>query len=530
MEFQLNEDQIKSGKKIKKYIFNNDQPKFIDSGQLKFIDSGQQSEDSEDEGTLIDSNLLDESMSMSYDKYDKYDKVNSSLYNLLLLGPAGTGKTSVITSIFNNSNLNVIFCAFTNKATDILRNMSKFNENFTFMTIHKLYKLVPRVINGELTFTFNVDTLKTLQDYDVIIFDECSIISEELFNYIKLTWEMLYFEHDKFLKHIFLGDYWQLPPVNEKSSIVFDKAIKEKWKVTKLSKVMRSKNELMSKVNDSLLSTITNLKKGKIKNFIKDFPYNILDKSLPIYINRQLTFYRKYLSLIKENKNTIIISYSLKNCTKINDGIQGLLDKDRLIDHNIDQQEIRKGRKLYFFKGDRCCIERPVPTYNVECVDGIYYIDVKKNMIYNGEIFEIIETKDIKIHTEINKYIEKKYFQAQLLTIKNISNDKEYTIVHIEKSLVNQYKLKLKNMKKKKIVELFDKQYPTLSYGYCLSVYKSQGSEWDNVLVNLSSIKYSIANERAIKKEKSKVIEKQLFKATYTACTRASNKLYLFWF
>jgi ATP-dependent exoDNAse (exonuclease V) alpha subunit len=61
--------------------------------------------------------------------------------------------------------------------------------------------------------------------------------------------------------------------------------------------------------------------------------------------------------------------------------------------------------------------------------------------------------------------------------------------------------------------------FPVLNYGYAITLYKSQGSEYKTVFINLSSIKYSM-----LKNITSAV---SLFKATYTAASRASDNMYI---
>jgi ATP-dependent exoDNAse (exonuclease V) alpha subunit len=63
---------------------------------------------------------------------------------------------------------------------------------------------------------------------------------------------------------------------------------------------------------------------------------------------------------------------------------------------------------------------------------------------------------------------------------------------------------------------------PLLNYGYCITIYKAQGSEWDNVICNISSIEASIVREGA---ELNTTILTRLFKTTYTALTRARERV-----
>lgn len=150
-------------------------------------------------------------------------------YNMLTLeGYAGTGKTSLMEILAKKWKLqnktegqhkrNVIFCATTNSAVGTLSSkVSQFTEN-PVITVHKLLEIALQL---DLT-TDELDESKTTQinktDLErirggIIIIDEASMITPELFNQLKEATEKVN------IKIIFLGDPFQLPPViDEKDS------------------------------------------------------------------------------------------------------------------------------------------------------------------------------------------------------------------------------------------------------------------------------------------------------------------------
>ena len=479
--------------------------------------------------------------------------IQSDKDKMLLLGCAGSGKTTVITNAFNNSPLRVSFCAFTNKATQVLRNIAdKFAINFTadFSTIHKLLALEPNFLDNEreLSFTFDRTKLEHLCNYDVIIFDECSTISSDLYNYIIQASEYMVFAHKHRLKFIFLGDYWQLPPVGEEISVVFTNSTVESWPIAKLTKVMRSKNEKIYTLNTSLISYIDVFRKASLAEnhalldrFIYDYPYNLItDRSH--YLSSAVDLYEVYLDNMQHD-TCVILTYSNANCIKTNHAVQDRIDTmaSRPIPVNRDETK--------FYVGDRCCLDKPIEVYNIQYIYNgetkeqhttqsavtqtpTLYATITTSTgqnLYNGEIFTIVGVENILVKTMLNyaKYNTVPFFPAQILTVARINDATTYTIIHIDQQhIITARKLiraKLYRTEYINLLSTFTKIYPLLTYGYCITLYKSQGSEYHTVLINLPSIKYCLVKDKQTIKEK-----KALFRATYTAVSRATNSVYVF--
>ena len=98
---------------------------------------------------------------------------------------------------------------------------SKF-EHVEFKTIHKLCKIKRRINDdGDIEFNLNESpemfkkNKKTIFNYDIIIIDECSMISQ------KILAILVGYSSRIRGKIIFVGDRYQLPPVNENISEVF---------------------------------------------------------------------------------------------------------------------------------------------------------------------------------------------------------------------------------------------------------------------------------------------------------------------
>lgn len=122
---------------------------------------------------------------------------------LVLSGAAGTGKTSLIQYIIKNLGLpeeDVLCCAFTGKASLNLQRKGNLSA-----TLHSSIYDCARGKYGEPVFT-----LKDSLMYRLIIVDEASMLSEDIFT------DILSFQ----IPTIFIGDHCQLPPVKDDFNIM----------------------------------------------------------------------------------------------------------------------------------------------------------------------------------------------------------------------------------------------------------------------------------------------------------------------
>ena len=456
--------------------------------------------------------------------------INGTADKFLLLGMAGSGKTTVIVNTFNTTKLHIAFCAFTNKATQVLSKISqKFDLKFLaeFMTIHQLLALELKYGSSEtdIDFKFKIEkAVSNMHSFDVIIFDECSTISTELYGYLIKTQEFILEKMGKTIKYIFVGDYWQLPPVNEKSAVAFDSATKYKWPISKLEVIMRSNNTTIRDINLNMLSWIPRFKAKDAYDFVDDYPYNLVERGSGSYLHISDMMYQYIDTWHNKTPDCVILTCSRKNCIKINLDIQNILNTRRNI------SDVYKYPT--YSAGDRITLIRPIMLYGMKEEDGITTLTSQLQItLYNGEIFDVVSSEQIKVKTELNKYeFNKPHFDAHKLKIKRINTDTTYEIIYIPDVYVDEARDLLKrNLYWREFLDVmseFIKRFPKLDYGYCLTVYKSQGSEWDTVFVNLNNLKWCIVGGETDVSLSKKI---QLFKITYTAVSRASNEIYCSW-
>lgn len=127
---------------------------------------------------------------------------------LLLTGDAGTGKSTVIKECITrlrNMGKNVIVAASTGFAAAAINGT----------TYYEAFGLHPRDEEGEN----HIIIPQSLSKSDVVIIDEVSMITAEMFDLIFQELQYIYKQKGKQIKLILIGDFFQLPPVSEKGYV-----------------------------------------------------------------------------------------------------------------------------------------------------------------------------------------------------------------------------------------------------------------------------------------------------------------------
>lgn len=489
----------------------------------------------------------------------------------ILKGSAGTGKSTIISLILNEDKYHdkkIAFSATTNKAVSILKEMSNTNENkreVVYLTIHKLLRIQRKIDkNGNELFITNIDKeniktkSKSIYNYDIIIVDEASMINFDIIQKIIAI-------KDKIKgKVIFVGDPAQLPPVNEKYSLIFKT---DDIPGFELKEIMRYKGnivELNNKIRDLVFDDRTKI---KFKNYI-DEKFSLF-KDFNKWID-------SYLNILKEidsiNNIPIFIVYTNKQCDIINNRIRRELFKDfenqfvsgELI---IFNNYFKSGSASYYTSKKIKVKNTEKNIYNfrnlndelLKIVNDILdkeLTKMKEKMNDTDQKRFIVEKDELLLgeseeQLTINKFVNDiRKFNRKLediftvyeefdLKIWKLSLTNKDSIIVIDSESKNEYDEILETSRKelKKVKGFIDRNFKSLndlmtiiweyfyskivdifadiSYGYCITTHKSQGSTFDNIYIDMNNI---------ITKNKNK---EESFRCLYTASTRSSNKVNL---
>lgn len=389
---------------------------------------------------------------------------------ITLGGYAGCGKTTIIT-IFRNllyeqyGSLKVAFCAFTGKAASVMANKLKKNllvsiiENDTISTVHSL--MYEPVFDGEEIIDWHKRSV--LPDVNLIIIDEASMVSRKMYEDISSYG----------IPIIAVGDHGQLPPIDSTGfNLMNDPQIK-------LETLHRfAENDGLIKV--SMMARIDGyIKFGNYNNQV--FRVTPKDQLVKQFFKQRCGRFDDSVCLCGFNKTRIDMNRKIRKSL-------GAIDDD-----------LMTGDKVVCLKNNPRSQGCP---------------------IYNGMIGEVIhKTMYSNAYDVTIRFPENTFPYKGVISKSSFCNEKPDTSEYIiYKDLRMLRKARgvgdyfavggiIKDINQKIYLDNFD-------YGYAITVHKSQGSEWSNVVVLEEKSKYWQSGD-------------MWNRWYYTAVTRARDKLLL---
>ena len=425
----------------------------------------------------------------------------------VLKGYAGTGKTTVISTIVNNLadiNKKFVLLAPTGRAAKVIANYS----NTPAFTIHKKIYFPKKSAGGGVAFTRQINKHKNT----IFIVDEASMISDsnsdsKLYDNGSLLDDLIsYVYSGTNCKMILLGDTAQLPPVNLDISPAldthtlgahYDKEIEhieldEVMRQEESSGILFNATELRELLKDSFISEFKfNVKKFKDIVRLTD-GYDIQDAINSAYSNYSI-------------EDTAFIVRSNKRANQYNEQI-----RTRIL---FKESELSVGDFLMVVKNNYFWLKETDEA----------------GFIANGDIIEVLEMFGIKelygftfarVKIRMVDYPDQKPFETVLLldTIKSESPSLTYEESNrLYEEVMKDYEsetTKYKKFQKVKANEYFNGLQ--VKFSYAITCHKSQGGQWNTVFIEQPYLPNGI--------------DRDYIRWLYTAMTRAKNKLYLIGF
>ena len=377
---------------------------------------------------------------------------------LLIKGFAGVGKTSLIKMFLKTiKNKKIAITAPTNNAVDLIRTDLKIDATFgtiqTFLNLESKYNYS----SGELNFERNLLRRNNFKIFDLLIIDESSMLED------KILIDIL--SQKTKCKIIFLGDEFQIPPVNNSNEFIFDKEFQKEFKieVLELSNILRQdKNNDVIKLSEILRTNINN--DIDIYSILKQFNKNIK----LIDINNLNEILPKYLP-----DSIKIIGYTNKTIEKLNDICRSYLFEN--------QNKLIPNEKII--------------------IDSTYSINDNK-ILYTNEVVTIIDYR-------IDWIMGFKTYHAKIMNNKNKCF--EIKIIHEDSEIMLDVCLtNLSKFNKWKEFYELNNIFCKIKHCYAITCHKAQGNTYENSVIMLRDI---MKNKNI--KERNRII--------YTAFTRSRN-------
>lgn len=389
---------------------------------------------------------------------------------IVLCGAAGTGKTSITAALIgylNELGKPYKISAPTGRAARILGRKAKT----TTSTIHSMI-YAPKADNETGTVTFKLK-LGHNTNPTVYIIDEASMIPKDidkeqnLFQVEKgLIYDLIAYIKKANVnnKIIFLGDRYQLPPIDEAESYALNKEFLEKTFNLKghsylLTEVKRQED------GSYILENATDIRKAIDRG----------EKSHPIKGTQNRNIYSaadKYAANVKKDglENQVAIGVSHKANKFFNDLVRERIfgNAKKILEQGdllmVTQNWYRNGIQLY--NGDH--VELLSVDWNLqEQVAGLHFVAVKIKVLFSEtetiiEDYALLETilspggvLDGKLENELRR---QRYTKNKIFRESNMPGDDRY---------VGALRL---------------------TYGHAITCNKAQGGEWKKVFVNTMGI------------------------------------------
>jgi ATP-dependent exoDNAse (exonuclease V) alpha subunit len=425
----------------------------------------------------------------------------------VLKGYAGTGKTTVISTLVNNLigiQKKYVLLAPTGRAAKVIANYS----NKPAQTIHKKIYFPKKSSGGGVSFTKQVNKHKNT----VFIVDESSMIAD-------VTTESKVFENGSLLddlisyvyngngcKLILIGDTAQLPPVQmdlspaldvqnlalhynkEVYSIEFTEVMRQEEK----SGILWNATELRELLKSHFLDTFQFQVKG-YKDIIRLVDgYDIQDAIQSAYSNYSI-------------EDTCFIVRSNKRANQYNQQI-----RSRILDKESD---LSVGDFLMVVKNNYFWLK--------DSDEAVF--------IANGDIIEVLEIFNFKeiyqfkfanVKIRMVDYPNQKPFETVLL-LDTITSESPSLTYEESNKLYQEVMLDYESVTPnyKKFAKVKENPYFNalqVKFSYAITCHKSQGGQWNTVFVEQPYLPNGI--------------DVDYIRWLYTAVTRAKNKLYLIGF
>lgn len=412
-----------------------------------------------------------------------------------LFGYAGTGKTLCTMEAVKRCNKSPAITAPTHKAVGVLSELStkELRENFNvkYGTIHSLLALKGYRKGSTLEFRPSKKT-PPVHEYDLLIVDEVSMLDDRMLGYINDAAN--YFD----LRVIFMGDPLQLPPVSpskkKKSDnlSLFDHDLARFDDISSAFSVPGVVLDEIMRYGGAIEQTVAGvrgpLSEGDFDG-INLAKFSVKDETGEVEVGRaESAWFDRAVDLFEANVDAKILAHTNRRVDQLNANIRRRLLGDDIPDYIAGENFVA------------------ISTYTRN--DHI--------VLHTEEQFELVE---VYLSTYLN-------FDAWFMTVKR-KDGTTTKIKVLHKDEERRFAAELKTVSRAAAMSgnwdtfwTYKEAFASIRLPYATTVYKSQGSTFENVFVDQREI-VSITSKDAIKSLRARLM--------YVAYSRASKRLDIFY-
>lgn len=362
--------------------------------------------------------------------------LNESRQVGLLQGSAGVGKTAIIQATPQGvkKNRKVAYTATTNQAVKVLR--SKLPACAAdCMTIHSFLGLKLKKVKGKTMLSQEKQPLTFV--YDAVCIDEASMVTDEIFELLMTTARITG------TSVLFIGDIAQLNPVNEDVSKVF--TIKNQYKLTEM-------------VRQALDNPV--LRNTRVLRRVPDFHPNIFTFAKNEETGDEFARIRStdWMPTIEE-------WFSSQEWTQNNDLMRVLCwTNENVAKINKFVHELRHGKtECPYTIGEKIIACEPIAEGAIVTSEECIVRSISEAYVENFPCWKF----------ELEGDYNTAFAYVLLDSVKDVYKKKIQTCIEAE-DWHQYYKL--------------SESFSNIQHNYCMTSHRSQGSTFDNVIVDVGDI------------------------------------------
>lgn len=398
---------------------------------------------------------------------------------ITLTGPAGSGKTTVVKEIIKRSTIrSVAVSAPTHQAKTVINRITGYPGE----TIQALLGLRPNMNMEEFDPTnvlFLPEGQERISKYGLVIIDECSMIGD----YIDKLIHKLSKEYK--VKILFIGDRYQLPPVEKNKTDFKISPTFTKYPQVELTEIVRQADS--NPVNELIYMATQDVINGtdkflphvlKLQDTFNDIGEGYLLRKGPDYIKEILTHYRSP-EAHSDPYDTKLLAFDNITVSTVNKFLRTQLIKSTEL---VAPGDLIKG---YNTVGE----ETDTPPY--------YSSHIRNSEDYIIKDVQIKEVKVLKAYYTV--YECTVVGSGQVLTILHPDSKADFEMELVQRhnngvqfrSWRPFYDFKNKLLVNYEVFNSFNDKVckKDFDYGYCQTTHKSQGSTYNNVGLYIPSFR-----------------------------------------